>query len=210
MSKLQPDYSKHFCPQYKLCTTICNRNVYSIVQCRKTNIFIMYNVLINGILPSSRQMPTLSIKHLSSQLLCSCTYTIFKNKKFMLDEMSQRNASKFSVLVKYANLKSLFGMGEQGLLKQRISKLLPPKLNIQQQHYHTLLLTDPFTTSGQKSPIHSTALFTFPLLLFHAVSTSLCFIQYFYTKELIPKKIGGLFLGHCHDTRQRIFWSQYY
>ena len=50
--------------------------------------------------------------------------------------MKSASETLHSVLVKYANkyftiyLKSLFEMGEQWLLKQRISKLLPPKLNI--------------------------------------------------------------------------------
>ena len=34
---------------------------------------------------------------------CTITSTIFRNKRFMLDEMTQRNASKFAIFLEYKN-----------------------------------------------------------------------------------------------------------
>ena len=36
------------------------------------------------------------------------TYTLFRNKRFMLDEMFQRNASKFAIFLEYKNPCSFF------------------------------------------------------------------------------------------------------
>ena len=36
------------------------------------------------------------------------TYTLFRNKRFMLDEMFQRNASKFAIFLEYENPCSFF------------------------------------------------------------------------------------------------------
>ena len=35
-------------------------------------------------------------------------YALFRNKRFMLDEMTQRNASKFAIFYEYENPKMLF------------------------------------------------------------------------------------------------------
>ena len=86
-----------------------NKNKY----CEFIIFFFFFNLVVAHIffytlLPPKKIIRRGKEKICSQQAEVACSCPLFRNKRFMLDEMTKRNASKFAMFLEYKNPCSFF------------------------------------------------------------------------------------------------------